>query len=389
MLCAAAIFLTALAGDARAEFVFRKDGSIIEGKIIQDAKGSVIVRTLSGKNETVLRKDIIRILYTDIYIGKVYVRLTNGETVECYIVDEDQKNYTVRDDIQKPEEYQLPRSKVLFVARSNPTDVSAKADYTSISVKWAAPYVPGKKYRVYIRAPKQPEFRMVSEVSGLSKTIRELAEGIDYRIYVTAVDAKGVESLPSEQIQVTTLKKGGIKNPNRKAGDGDDPVWLSDSSNVIRARPIVTIPIGDIAKLYGIGFGSEFSFVMKNNLSKNLSLSADTGFIWWTPKKKTIDWMIMTPLFISAGYTIPMTGRMAFVPEIGVGVLFMMSQYENAVFKKDMQYGLDPAARVSLNIEYLYSDRMTLSAGGDYTLVYETKKMQMFAGAHLGAGYRL
>jgi hypothetical protein len=201
----AVVVISATVSQARAEYVFKKDGAIIEGKIIAEGGTSITIMTLDKKRQTFQRKDIMRVLYTKLYMGKVFIRMTTGETQEGYVVDEDQDNYFVRKDITKPEEITIQRVKVMFIARSNPTDLIGAATQHEITLKWSAPYIPGKKYRVYIKGPKETEFAKPIEISGTSYTISKLKSNSAFRVYITSVDGEGIESLPSEHIEVTTL----------------------------------------------------------------------------------------------------------------------------------------------------------------------------------------
>lgn len=190
----------------RAELIFWKDGRITEVKVISDGKSSIVVRRIDAKNtETVKVSDILRIVYTDLYLGKVYIRMSSGEIRQGYIVDEDTTQYIVRNDLSKPEEYAIPRAKVIFIARSNPTDLTGSATFTAISLKWSEPFIPGEKYRVYIREKSSPSFRMAMEVKKNYVTIEDLSRATGYILYVTSVDADGKESVPSEHIKMSTL----------------------------------------------------------------------------------------------------------------------------------------------------------------------------------------
>jgi hypothetical protein len=95
----------------------------------------------------------------------------------------------------------------MYIARSNPTDLTGTAKYFEIQLKWNAPYIPGKKYNIYLKRPWDDEFEKVTEVSGTSYTLSKLKSDTAYRIYITSVDAAGTESLPSEQIELTTLNQ--------------------------------------------------------------------------------------------------------------------------------------------------------------------------------------
>jgi hypothetical protein len=190
-----------------AEYVFRKDGGIIKGSIIADDIGSISVKNDSGTIERIPRNEIMRIIYTELYLGKVYVRLTTGEMVEGYQVDEDRDDFFFRKDITKPDEFKIPRKKVMFIARTNPTDLAGKASTENILLTWSPPFKPAKFYRIYMRDVKGEEdtYRLLEETDDLSCEIKNLKKSWIYEIYATAISDTGEESLPSEKVVVNTL----------------------------------------------------------------------------------------------------------------------------------------------------------------------------------------
>lgn len=185
-----------------AEYVFTKDGSIIQGKIISDSKDYITITTPDKKSKTITRNNIIRILYTELYMGKIFVNLIDGSVIEVYMVDENQNSYTFRKELYKPEEFVVKREDVLFTTRTNPVGLKGEPDTDSIDIEWKAPYTPVKYYRVYINI--DGEYKLYSEPWGKSETIKGLKSNTIYKIKVTAVDRDGVESMPSNEITITT-----------------------------------------------------------------------------------------------------------------------------------------------------------------------------------------
>lgn len=104
-------------GKLSAEYIFLKDGSIVKCKMLNETPEELTVHVKGGRKLVFLRDTIIRVLYTKFYMGKVYIYKTDGKVLEVYIVDEDQENYTVRTNINKPEEFTIKRIDVLFVSR--------------------------------------------------------------------------------------------------------------------------------------------------------------------------------------------------------------------------------------------------------------------------------
>lgn len=196
------IFMPSLLSGAH---VFLKDGAIHKGRILNETAAVVVMCDESGAVHTFNRGKVMRVLYTDLYMGKVFVRLTDGTVIEAYQVDEDRTHLTFRKDIAKPEEFTLRRDKILFIARKNPNELKGVPDYHSIALDWKPPLGQVKKYRVYIRRhdesyPAEP----TAETTSLSSVIKNLESSTDYRCIVTAVDEKDYESLPSNEVEIQT-----------------------------------------------------------------------------------------------------------------------------------------------------------------------------------------
>lgn len=212
-----------------AEFIFKKDGSIVKGSIVSDEPLSISIKNENGVTEWVNRKDIIRIIYTDLYMGKVYVRLTTGEVVEGFQVDEDRDNYFFRREINNTEEFAIPRKKVMFIARTNPTDLKGNASTNRIIMSWSPPFKPAESYRIYMRDVKNNEanFRMAGETTGLVYEIKELQKSWSYEFYATAISDTGEESLPSEKVIINTRPEAPQKlRMSEKYSDNGNSVTL-------------------------------------------------------------------------------------------------------------------------------------------------------------------
>lgn len=261
------VILICIRINGNAEFVFKNDGSIIKGSIVSDEPAAISVKTPSGAVEWINRKDIMRVIYTDLYMGKVYARLTTGEVIEGYQVDEDRDNFFFRKDIAKPEEFTIPRKKIMFIARTNPTDLKGVPSTEIINISWNPPFKPAKSYRVYIRDVKSNEetFRMAGEVSELSYLMKDLNKSWSYEIYATAISEAGEESLPSEKLIVNTLPEAPEKlNIAEKLSDDGMTVTLTlswkdvkDPLSRVKSYAVYETEGGE-RKKKGSSAGSEF-----------------------------------------------------------------------------------------------------------------------------------
>ncbi|MBN1500379.1 MAG: hypothetical protein JW982_09490, partial [Spirochaetes bacterium] len=117
--------------DLFAEYVFLKNGDIKKGAIVSETASTIVLKAVDKKTYSIERNTILRILYTEIYLGKVFVQKNDGKNVVCYMVDENRETYTFRLELYKPVEFVLTREEVLFIARGNPSGLELinDADY--------------------------------------------------------------------------------------------------------------------------------------------------------------------------------------------------------------------------------------------------------------------
>jgi len=114
------LILLSLSTQLFSETVFKKDGSLVTGTVVKDDPASITVKQADGALIIVDRANVLRVLYTQLYMGQVYIRLTSGKILDGYVVDEDQSTLTVRRELNNPEEFTIARDKIFFVARTNP-----------------------------------------------------------------------------------------------------------------------------------------------------------------------------------------------------------------------------------------------------------------------------
>ncbi len=189
----------------RGEYVFLKDGKILKGTISGETAANITLQKSGGSSREIIpRENIMRILYTELYMGKVFVQKTDGKGIACYMVDEDRTTYTFRNDINSPTEFTLLRDQVLFIARRNPSGLQGAPSTDSIQLKWLPPYNQVKEYRVYLKGPNDADFRRAAATSGKEYELEGLKSNTSYKMHVTAVAREGDESMPSNEITVTT-----------------------------------------------------------------------------------------------------------------------------------------------------------------------------------------
>ncbi len=216
-LSAALIIIMAMATPLSAEFIFLKTGEILEGSIVNDKAATVFLRTADKKTLQIKRDSIMRILYTKLKMGKIYIQKRNGEGIVAFIVDEDQENYIFRKELYKPQEFNLKRSEVLFMAEKNPSGlaVSGEIGTDRVSLVWLPPYDAVKKYNIYIKKNREDKYEPAESVKDKKAVLKKLSSNTKYYLIVTSVDSQDYESEPSNELVITTKniapsKPGGI-----------------------------------------------------------------------------------------------------------------------------------------------------------------------------------
>jgi len=211
---------------AQGEFIFLKDGSIVEGVIVADNAGSVRLRLSDNKMRQIKRDDITRILYTKLKMAKVFIQKRDGKAVVAFIVDEDQDSYTCRNELYSPEEFNLKRSDVLFMAEKNPSGLQTEGDIGTdrVTLTWLAPYGDVKKYNVYVKKGENSKYEILESSKGKSVTLKNLTSNTTYFIIVTSVDMSDYESTPSNELKITTANihpdRPDILSAAKDAADG-------------------------------------------------------------------------------------------------------------------------------------------------------------------------
>jgi hypothetical protein len=230
------------------EYIFLKSGEIKEGSIISDSAASI---TLRGKDKitiTINRSDILRTLYTELYMGKIYVQKIDGKNEICYMVNEDRDTYTFRKELYSPEEFNLKRTEVLFMARGNPSGLNGEPETDEINLKWYPPYNPVKKYRIYLKKQNDTAYSVADECRWTGYKLKNLKSNTKYIIYVTALDEAGDESLPSNELKITTLNIKPDRPLNLRYEKRNVPVIESKTSKKIKSYAARKYVLWDPAK---------------------------------------------------------------------------------------------------------------------------------------------
>ncbi len=98
-----------------AEWVFMKNGRILPGEIIRETDREIRLLT-RGRYENIPRENILRILLDDRFREPVWLYKKNMKSRRVHIVDEDEKFYYVREDLEKPEEEKIRKKRIAFIS---------------------------------------------------------------------------------------------------------------------------------------------------------------------------------------------------------------------------------------------------------------------------------
>lgn len=190
--------------DLFAEFIFLKDGDIVEGKIIRQTGSYVTIRKKDGSVVKFNNKKVLRVLYADLNKVKLYCQKRDGTSFVAYLVAEDRDKYTFRKELYKPEEFTVARKDILFMAEKNPSGLKGRALPKSVKLSWLAPYGQVKKYNIYMKKNKEDDYKIVATTKDKEITISGLEMQTSYFFIVRAVDDTDYETNPSNEINIVT-----------------------------------------------------------------------------------------------------------------------------------------------------------------------------------------
>ncbi|HPU86467.1 MAG TPA: fibronectin type III domain-containing protein [Candidatus Latescibacteria bacterium] len=194
-----------IAAPSRTEYVFLKDGAIVDCVIQRDMAESIVVKQKDGAVRTISRDAILRIQYTELYMGRVMIEQTDGLSFEGHIVNDDGDAYLVRTDIARPEERSIRKRDVARISRENPDGLRGSYGDGKIRLEWNRPFTRPARYHVYVRGPGEDGFRRIDTTGRTRFTVDDVRADASYAFRVTA-EKNDVESIPSNEISVFTGK---------------------------------------------------------------------------------------------------------------------------------------------------------------------------------------
>jgi len=124
---------------ARAESLFMRDGSIIEGKIANENTDVIILKVQNGTKKTIKKDNLIRIVYSNEFRRTTRLSLYDGTLLEGFIVDEDADRYIVRKMLTSKEETIVLKKEVEFIERAKIERRNPVSRYGSASAIYVMP----------------------------------------------------------------------------------------------------------------------------------------------------------------------------------------------------------------------------------------------------------
>lgn len=375
-----------------AEYVFLKDGQILKGTIVSETSKTIKLKNKNGDIMIIRRNTVMRVLYTEFYMGKVYVQKTDGTGMELYKVDEDRETYTFRKDLYKPQEIVIKRSDVLFMARKNPTGLKGKASQTEIELQWNKPYSEVKYYNVYIKTDADEYFKKIDKVTKTECTIENLKSNTHYSIIVKAVDTENYESLPSNRVEVTTLNilpekpdKASLILPE-EGQEGDPIIKWSDAvdpdGKIIKYNIYIKVD-GEFKKIASVE-GTEYIVKdFKEGQVYYIKSVDDKG----DESEKYVKTYSMWPLVInsSLSFVLPL-GDFRSISKYGAA--FRLGVHTTNFYKENIQLGFETGLiyyfPVDDLVEMNISVPLYLTAGYQYAITKEFSVTGVFG---IGAAY--
>jgi hypothetical protein len=100
-----------------AEILFLKTGQVIYGTIVTESDKSIkFIEKKKKKSKNIPRKNILRILYKDAVLEKMFIYKKDGSFLRGYIVDENSSEIIIRENLNKYKEKKISRSDISSIS---------------------------------------------------------------------------------------------------------------------------------------------------------------------------------------------------------------------------------------------------------------------------------
>ncbi len=184
-----------------AAFIFLKNGTIIECELLSQNKTNIVIKDAEGSIKRFVVSKVLRMSFADLDKRLKHVRLVNGRILDVYRVAATSKYEIFRKELQNSREIKVLKSKIASIVNKYPVSITAKADFTSITIMLKPALASIKTYRIYIKQ-KGGSYSKTSykNTSDDEYTFDGLNSSTDYCFKATVVDEKNTESLPGKEL---------------------------------------------------------------------------------------------------------------------------------------------------------------------------------------------
>lgn len=280
--------------------------------------------------------------------------------------------------VDEKDEESLPSNELAIVTKNIPPlrpgkvtlkqELSKDKKRTVVKLEWEAAKDPDgtvKEYRLYKEENKGP-----AQIAKTGNTFYEIPAGIEPNdLFIRAVDDRGDES-------------------------GDRAVFTGSWMHV-RLGVSASYPFATLDNLVGYGFGGTAGIYFTGFLFNDLAFGADVGYLYWLSDRDLLNAMHMIPAILWAGWKFRVGDRFALIPAAHAGAVTMYSNYksrgEDGVepLEERNKLGTEFVFGGSLAFEFTIAEKIFLFVKGDYSVIFETREIQPFAGITAGAGIDL
>jgi len=116
--CLSFLFFALFLNVAFAETVYLKDGQVLDGKIVGETTNEITVQT-KFQTKRINRDNILRIMYGERKMEKIYLLMNDGTTQTGFLVDQDAAQVIIRDHENSPDEHSIPKSTIKQMSNSD------------------------------------------------------------------------------------------------------------------------------------------------------------------------------------------------------------------------------------------------------------------------------
>ncbi|MFC1669479.1 LA_0442/LA_0875 N-terminal domain-containing protein [Spirochaetota bacterium] len=94
-----------------AEVIYLKNGKVINGAIVGETKNAIRIKT-KDKTHRIKRKDVVRIMYGERKLERIFIQLKDNTLVDGYMIDQDSKKIIFRPEKDVPKEVTVMKSNI-------------------------------------------------------------------------------------------------------------------------------------------------------------------------------------------------------------------------------------------------------------------------------------